>query len=79
VRAEHLPQSVRRIDLEGLPMANKRKGQLTVWGGWARHLRPILRRAFWKGERQAGRRTTSTERSADPDGNSGTASMRDRA
>lgn len=34
-------------------MAHKRKGQLTVSGEWAQHLRPLLRRAFWKGERQA--------------------------
>jgi len=34
-------------------MSNKRKGQLTVSGEWHRHLRPVLRRAFWKGERQA--------------------------
>ena len=34
-------------------MSHKRKGQLTVSGEWARHLRPFLRRAFWKEERQA--------------------------
>jgi len=34
-------------------MAHKRKGQLTVSGEWARHLRPWLRRIFWKTERQA--------------------------
>ncbi len=34
-------------------MAHKRSGQLTVLAEWARHLRPRLRRAFWKGERQA--------------------------
>ncbi len=34
-------------------MSHKREGQLTVSGEWARHLRPFLRRAFWKGERQA--------------------------
>jgi hypothetical protein len=34
-------------------MSHKRKGQLTVSGEWARHLRPLLRRAFWKKERQA--------------------------
>lgn len=34
-------------------MAHKRKGQLTVSGEWAQHLRPLLRLAFWKGERQA--------------------------
>jgi hypothetical protein len=34
-------------------MSHKRKGQLTVSGEWARHLRPFLRRVFWKGERQA--------------------------
>jgi hypothetical protein len=36
-------------------MAHKHKGQLTVLGEWARHLRPVLHRAFWKGERQAER------------------------
>jgi hypothetical protein len=36
-------------------MARKRNGQLTVLGEWARHLRPTLRRKFWKGERQAER------------------------
>jgi uncharacterized protein YndB with AHSA1/START domain len=36
-------------------MSKKRRGQLTVSGEWARHLRPVLRRAFWKGERQAER------------------------
>ncbi len=34
-------------------MSHKRKGQLTVSGEWARHLRPFNRRAFWKRERQA--------------------------
>ena len=34
-------------------MTRKRKGQLTVSGEWHRHLRPWLRRVFWKGERQA--------------------------
>ncbi len=38
---------------EATIMANKRMGQVTVTGEWARHLRPILRRAFWKGERSA--------------------------
>jgi hypothetical protein len=36
-------------------MAHKRSGQLTVLAEWARHLRPRLRRAFWKGERRAER------------------------
>ena len=34
-------------------MAHKRKGQLTVSGEWAKHLRKYLRRKFWKGERKA--------------------------
>jgi hypothetical protein len=34
-------------------MAHKRIGQITVTGEWARHLRPILRRRFWKKERGA--------------------------
>jgi hypothetical protein len=45
-------------------MSNKRKGQLTVSGEWARHLRPLLRRAFWKGERQAGGVYARKERDA---------------
>lgn len=37
-------------------MARKRRGQLTVSGEWAQHLRPLWRRrTFWKGERQAER------------------------
>jgi hypothetical protein len=42
-------------------MSHKRKGQLTVSGEWARHLRPFLRRAFWKGERQAAKEMTRGE------------------
>ena len=34
-------------------MAHKQKGLLTNSGEWAKHLRPIGRRFFWKGERQA--------------------------
>lgn len=42
-------------------MAHKRKGQLTVLGEWADHLRPRLRRAFWKRERQAERVQVAAE------------------
>lgn len=42
-------------------MAHKRKGQLTVLGEWAEHLRPRLRRAFWKRERQAERVQVAAE------------------
>jgi hypothetical protein len=34
-------------------MSNKRKGQLTVSSEWAKHLRKIGKRFFWKGERSA--------------------------
>ncbi len=34
-------------------MSHKRRGQIAVSGEWAKHLRPFLRRAFWKKERQA--------------------------
>ena len=34
-------------------MSHKRKGQLTISGEWARHLRPFFRRVFWNAERQA--------------------------
>ncbi len=36
-------------------MSSKKKGQLTVAGEWAKHLRKYLRRQFWKGERNAGK------------------------
>jgi hypothetical protein len=42
-------------------MSHKRKGQLAVSGEWARHLRPFLRRAFWKKERQAVKTLVRTE------------------
>ena len=34
-------------------MSHKRVNQLTVSGEWAKHLRALYRRAFWKGERHA--------------------------
>jgi hypothetical protein len=37
-------------------MSNKRKGQETVTGRWAKHLRPVGKRSFWKKERQTARR-----------------------
>ena len=36
-------------------MSHKRKGQLTVSGEWAKHLRKFWRKQFWKGERAAGK------------------------
>ena len=42
-------------------MAHKRKGQLTVSGQWAKHLRKFLRRKFWKGERKAGKKLIRNE------------------
>jgi hypothetical protein len=36
-------------------MSHKKHGQLTTSPEWARHLRPLLRRFFWKGERRAER------------------------
>ncbi len=32
-------------------MAHKRKGQLTTSPEWAKHLRKVWKRHFWKGER----------------------------
>jgi hypothetical protein len=43
-------------------MSYKRKGQLTVLGEWAKHLRKFKRRQFWKGERTAGKKLLRTER-----------------
>ena len=42
-------------------MTHKRRGQLTVSPERHRHLRPPLRRAFWKRERQAERLQVADE------------------
>jgi len=42
-------------------MAHKRKGQLTTTGEWAKHLRNFLKRQFWKGERNAGKKVIRDE------------------
>lgn len=34
-------------------MSSVKRGQLTASNEWAKHLRPFLKRAFWKTERQA--------------------------
>jgi hypothetical protein len=46
-------------------MAHKKRGQLTTSPEWARHLRPVLKRWFWKGERRAEK---EWERSVEADG-----------
>jgi len=42
-------------------MATVKKGLLTSSGLWARHLRRRLKKRFWRGERQAGRRLLKKE------------------
>ena len=42
-------------------MSHKKHGQLTTSPEWARHLRPLLRRFFWKGERRAERENLRSE------------------
>lgn len=42
-------------------MAHKKKGQLTVSGEWAKHLRKQKRNQFWKGERNAGEKLVRKE------------------
>ena len=42
-------------------MAHEKKGQLTVTGEWAKHLRKFWRRQFWKDERTAGKRIIRKE------------------
>ena len=34
-------------------MAHKQQGQFTTSGEWAKHLRPLHRREFWKQEKRA--------------------------
>lgn len=36
-------------------MAHKKKGNMTVSGEWAKHLRNKKKKLFWKGERNAGK------------------------
>ena len=45
-------------------MSHKKRGQLTTSPEWARHLRPLLRRYFWKGERRAERELVRPEAQA---------------
>lgn len=47
-------------------MATVKKGNLTSPGEWARHLR-WGKRAFWKGERQAGKREAAERAGGDRD------------
>lgn len=42
-------------------MSHKRQGQFTVSGEWAKHLRPLHRREFWKQERQAAKEVVRAE------------------
>lgn len=43
-------------------MASKKKGNLTVTGEWAKHLRKFLKRQFWKGERKASHKFIKQEK-----------------
>lgn len=47
-------------------MANKRKGHLAVSSEWARHLRPFLKRKFWKKERSLGKKKVRQEINEEP-------------
>ena len=42
-------------------MAHKRKGQLTSTGEWAKHLRKVGKRFFWKAERKAEKQVVKKE------------------
>jgi hypothetical protein len=42
-------------------MSTKKHGLLTVSGQWARHLRPLWRRLFWRAERRAARKAVRQE------------------
>lgn len=39
-------------------MAHVKKGELTDSDEWAKHLRPVLKRAFWKAERAEAKRVS---------------------
>jgi hypothetical protein len=40
---------------EEIAMATVKNGQFTATKEWARHLRPFIKRMFWKAERRAAR------------------------
>ncbi|MCK5443263.1 MAG: hypothetical protein KAJ23_15365 [Maribacter sp.] len=42
-------------------MSLKRKGQLTSYGEWAKHLKKFGKRFFWKGERKGEKRLIKEE------------------
>ena len=42
-------------------MATKKQGHLTTSPEWARHLRPLMRRLFWRGERRAEKQLIAEE------------------
>jgi len=42
-------------------MSHKRKGVLTVCNEWWKHLRPYMKRRFWKKERRAAKRLAKTD------------------
>ena len=42
-------------------MSHKQKGLLTVSGEWTKHLRKLMRRQFWKGERVATKKLIGKE------------------
>lgn len=46
---------------ENTRMGTVKKGLLTNSGEWAKHLRKIGKRFFWKGERQAGKKLIKKE------------------
>jgi hypothetical protein len=47
-------------------MATKKRGILTSSPEWWRHLRPWVKRQFWKRERRAGRAHAKREAVAEP-------------
>ncbi|SFT51232.1 hypothetical protein SAMN04489724_1081 [Algoriphagus locisalis] len=42
-------------------MAHKKKGNMTISGEWAKHLRNKKKKLFWKGERNAGKEFVRSE------------------
>lgn len=48
-----LREELEFIKVNNFKVAHKQKGQLTISGEWAKHLRGFLKRQFWKGERSA--------------------------
>jgi hypothetical protein len=49
------------LGLTSIKMTHKKKGQLTTYVEWAKHLRKYWKKMFWRGERNAAKKMIKGE------------------